>query len=334
MSPVLVIAEAGVNHDGSTTVASSLVAAAAEAGADAIKFQTFTASKIVSKRATKAPYQFQPSAPSETQFEMLQRLELSAQAHETLVSHAREHGIEFMSSGFDEESLDFLHSLGVKRVKIPSGEITNLPYLRHIARLNLPILLSTGMATLLDIERALEVLTRAGAMRDEITVMHCVTSYPVPFEEANLKAIQTIKSAFDISVGYSDHTLGIEAPISAVALGAQVVEKHLTLDRNKPGPDHAASLEPEVFGQMVTAIRNVELALGSGAKTPRPCEIPNIDVVRRSLVASRNIRKGDEFSADNLIAKRPGTGVSPMLWDSVVGTRATRDYTADEAIDP
>jgi N,N'-diacetyllegionaminate synthase len=329
----LVIAEAGVNHNGELSLAKRLIDVAAEAGADMVKFQTFSADRLVTVSAGKAEYQSHTTEASETQHAMLRRLELSAGMHHELIEHCRLRRIEFFSTGFDTQSVDFLAQLGFTRFKIPSGEITNLPYLRHVGSFGKPIILSTGMATLGDIEAALDALERAGARRDQITVLHCNTEYPTPMVDVNLRAMLTIGEAFGVAVGYSDHTLGIEVPIAAVALGATVIEKHFTLDRTLPGPDHQASLEPNELLAMVRAIRNIELALGNPLKRPSPSEIKNRPVGRKSIVAARAIRAGESFSAENLTTKRPGIGLSPMLWDDLMGRKAQRPYESDEAIE-
>lgn len=329
----LVIAEAGVNHNGELSLAKRLIDVAAEAGADMVKFQTFSADRLVTVSAGKAEYQSHTTEASETQHAMLRRLELSAGMHHELIEHCRLRRIEFFSTGFDTQSVDFLAQLGFTRFKIPSGEITNLPYLRHVGSFGKPIILSTGMATLGDIEAALDALERAGARRDQITVLHCNTEYPTPMVDVNLRAMLTIGEAFGVAVGYSDHTLGIEVPIAAAALGATVIEKHFTLDRTLPGPDHQASLEPNELLAMVRAIRNIELALGNPVKRPSPSEIKNRPVGRKSIVASRAIRAGESFSAENLTTKRPGIGLSPMLWDDLIGRKAQRPYESDEAIE-
>jgi len=329
----LVIAEAGVNHNGELSLAKRLIDVAAEAGADMVKFQTFSADRLVTVSAGKAEYQSHTTGASETQHAMLRRLELSAGMHHELIEHCRLRRIEFFSTGFDTQSVDFLAQLGFTRFKIPSGEITNLPYLRHVGSFGKPIILSTGMATLGDIEAALDALERAGARRDQITVLHCNTEYPTPMVDVNLRAMLTIGEAFGVAVGYSDHTLGIEVPIAAAALGATVIEKHFTLDRTLPGPDHQASLEPNELLAMVRAIRNIELALGNPLKRPSPSEIKNRPVGRKSIVAARAIRAGESFSAENLTTKRPGIGLSPMLWDDLMGRKAQRPYESDEAIE-
>lgn len=332
--PALIIAEAGVNHNGDLDLARRLIDAAAEAGADLVKFQTFNADRLVTTTARKADYQTRNSDGGETQYEMLRRLELSKEAHHELIAHCEARGIGFFSTGFDVESVDFLASLGQDKFKIPSGEITNLPYLRNMARYGREIILSTGMSTLGDIEAALEALEQAGTPRSKITVLHCTTEYPTPMNEVNLRAMQSIGNAFGVRVGYSDHTPGIEVAIAAVALGASVIEKHFTLDRDLPGPDHKASLEPDELKAVVVAIRNIEMALGDGIKRLTPSEIRNRPIVRKSLVSTRTIMAGEVFCQDNLTVKRPGTGISPMLYDSLLGRAATRTYSANELIEP
>lgn len=331
---VLIIAEAGVNHNGDSELALELVDRAAEAGADYVKFQTFSADRLVTANARKADYQAKNSGGEESQHAMLRRLELDAGMHERLIAHCESRGIRFFSTGFDIESVDFLARLGLDSFKIPSGEITNLPYLRHIGRYGKRVILSTGMAMLGEIEAAIDVLERAGTPRHLITVLHCNTEYPTPMADVNLRAMCTIGSAFGVSVGYSDHTVGIEVAIAAVALGATVIEKHFTLDRRLPGPDHKASLEPQELRAMIAAIRNIERALGDGIKRPSPSEIRNRDVARKSVVAARAIAAGEVFSEENLTVKRPGGGVSPMRWDELLGRTAARAYQRDDAIDP
>ena len=330
--PTLVIAEAGVNHNGDLQLANQLVDAAAAAGADVVKFQTFQANQLATELAQQAAYQQKALGETQSQMTMLQQLELKPEQHGQLILHCQERGIEFLSTAFDLPSIGLLASLQLKRWKIPSGEITNLPYLRQIGAQGLPVILSTGMANLGEIEAALAVLEQAGTFRNQVTVLHCTTEYPAPPEEVNLRAMQTIGKAFDVAVGYSDHTAGIAVPIAAVALGATVIEKHITLDRNLPGPDHQASLEPDDFAAMVRGIRTIEQALGDGIKQPTPSEQPNLPIVRKSLVAARPIRAGELFSEVNLTAKRPGTGISPMQWDAWIGRPASRDFAADELI--
>lgn len=329
----LIIAEAGVNHNGDLKLAKRLIDAAAAAGADIVKFQTFNANRQVTRTAKQADYQTQTTGGAESQHEMLRRLELTVEMHRELIAHCTTRNIGFFSTGFDVESVDLLVDLGQDRFKIPSGEITNLPYLRHIGQFGKTVILSTGMADLGEIEAAIDVLEQAGTPRAKLTVLHCTTEYPTPMTEVNLRAMQSIHTAFGVAVGYSDHTPGIEVAIAAVALGASVIEKHFTLDRNLPGPDHQASLEPAELKAMVTAIRNIEVALGDGIKRLTSSEARNRAVARKSLVASRAIKAGEVFTAENLTAKRPGTGVSPMRWDEVLGKKAQRDFTADELID-
>lgn len=333
MSRVFIIAEAGVNHNGSLEIAKALVDAAAQAGADAVKFQTFKASNLVSKSAQKADYQKKTTGAAETQHAMLEKLELNEYAHQSIIRHCKNKNILFLSTPFDSESIEMLQSLGMSIYKIPSGEITNLPYLRHVGQLGKEIILSTGMSNLDEIGNALDVLERAGTPRSSVTVLHATTEYPCPIQEVNLNAMLTIHKTFDVRVGYSDHTSGIEVPIAAVALGARVIEKHFTLDRAMDGPDHKASLEPDELNAMVKAIRNIEEALGDGIKRPMTSEVKNKLVVRKSLVASREIKAGEFFNAENIGTKRPGTGISPMLWDEVIGKRASRDFLIDELIE-
>lgn len=328
----LVIAEAGVNHNGDLHTAKKLVDAAVEAGADVVKFQTFQANQLATELAEQAAYQQQALGHSQGQLAMLQKLELSPEEHYELSNYCRGRGIEFLSTAFDLPSIELLTSLGIKRWKIPSGEITNLPYLRQIGSRAQPVILSTGMANLGEIEAALGVLNQAGTPSYKITVLHCTTDYPAPLEEVNLRAMHTIAQSFGVAVGYSDHTEGIEVPIAAVALGAKIIEKHLTLDRNLPGPDHRASIEPDQFAAMVIGIRKIEQALGDGIKRATPSELKNIPVARKSLVASTLIHAGEVFSLDNLAAKRPGTGISPMHIDELIGRRATKEYIEDEPI--
>ena len=328
----LIIAEAGVNHNGDLSLAKQLIDVAAEAGVDLVKFQTFNANRQVTRTAKKADYQNQTTDSNESQHEMLRRLELTEAMHKVLIDHCALRNIGFFSTGFDIESVDLLLSLGQDLFKIPSGEITNLPYLRHIGRLGKTVILSTGMATLGDIEAALDVLEQAGTVRAQITVLHCTTEYPTLMNDVNLRAMQSIHTAFRVAVGYSDHTQGIEVAIAAVAMGASVIEKHFTLDRNLPGPDHKASLEPDELKSMVSAIRNIEVALGDGIKRLTPSEARNKPVARKSLVASQAIKAGEAFSAQNITTKRPGTGVSPMRWDEAMGHTAPRDFVADELI--
>jgi N,N'-diacetyllegionaminate synthase len=329
----MIIAEAGVNHNGELDLARRLIDAAADAGADLVKFQTFRADRLVTRQAAKAGYQARAGAAEESQHAMLRRLELSREMHQQLIAHAAARSIGFFSTAFDRDSADLLLELGLQRFKIPSGEITNLPYLRHIGGYRKQVILSTGMATLDEIEAALQALETAGTARAQITVLHCTSEYPAPLDEVNLRAMLTIRDAFGVAVGYSDHTVGIEVAVAAVALGATVIEKHFTLDRTLPGPDHQASLEPGELTAMVRAIRNIEQALGDGCKRPGASEARNRAVARKSLVAARAIRAGEAFSEANLAVKRPGTGVSPMRWDEVLGRPAKRDFAPDELIE-
>lgn len=330
MARVFIIAEAGVNHNGSVDLALQLIDAAKASGADAIKFQTFRADRIATRSAQMANYQQLRAADGESQFEMLRRLELDAAVHRRLFDYCGKIGIQFLSSPFDLESIDLLDTLEVPLLKIPSGEITNLPFLERIAAKGRPVILSTGMSTLGEVEEAVQVLRAGGT--SEITLLHCVTEYPAPYAEINLRAMQTLKSAFRLPVGYSDHTPGIEIAIAAVALGAEVIEKHITLDRSLPGPDHSASLEPREFKQMVAAIRNVEKALGDGIKAAAPCELPNMSVARKSVVATRALPSGHMLVADDLDIKRPGTGLSPKLLTVLIGRTLRTDVEPDEVI--
>lgn len=328
----LIIAEAGVNHNGDIKLAKKLIDVAVNAGADFVKFQTFNADRLATHAAKKAEYQAQTTDRNETQHEMLRRLELTPAMHHELIAHCKMRKIGFFSTGFDIESVDFLASLGQNLFKIPSGEITNLPYLRHIGRLGKPIILSTGMSNMPEIESAIKALEQAGTSRSKITVLHCTTEYPTPMCDVNLRAMQSIQTELGVAIGYSDHTLGIEVAVAAVAVGATVIEKHFTLDRTLPGPDHKASLEPTELKTMVSSIRNIELALGDRLKQLAPSEAKNILVARKSIVASKDIQIGERFSAENLATKRPGTGISPMRWDEVIGLTANRNYAPDELI--
>jgi N,N'-diacetyllegionaminate synthase len=328
---VFVIAEAGVNHNGNIEIAQKLINAAKNSDADAVKFQTFKAEKVMSKFAQMADYQKVNTGIDETQLEMIKKLELSYNDFVYLKEYCDKLDIEFMSTPFDYDSIDFLNELDVQHWKIPSGEITNLPYLIKIAKLHKPVILSTGMSTMEDIQAALSILRENGA--GDITVLHCTTEYPAPFEDVNLNAMNTIKKDFNIPVGYSDHTKGIEVPIAAVALGAIIIEKHFTLDRTMEGPDHKASLEPDEFKAMVSAIRNVEASLGSGVKKPAPSEQKNMTIARKSIVANCKIKKGEVFTENNITVKRPGNGISPMKWFEVIGQVAIRDFEEDELIE-
>ncbi len=329
---VFIIAEAGVNHNGNIEFAKKLIDVATEAGANAVKFQTFKAENLVSKHTQKAEYQKQTTDKNESQFEMIKKLELDVDTHCELIDYCKQKNIMFLSTPFDHDSIDMLDNLGLKIFKIPSGEITNLPYLRHIGKLNKKIILSSGMADIGEIEDALDVLINSGTKKENITLLHANTMYPTPMEDVNLKAMVTIGNTFDINYGYSDHTLGIEVDIAAVAMGAKVIEKHFTLDKTMQGPDHKASLEPDELKEMVKAIRNIELALGSSIKKPSNSEKPNIIVARKSIVANCEIKKGERFSKDNLAIKRPGNGISPMRWDEVLSMVAQKGYKMDELI--
>lgn len=331
---VLIIAEAGVNHNGSLDRARELVRVAAGAGADLVKFQTFRADALVTPDARKADYQQRTTGTGESQYDMLRRLELTHDDHLALIEECRGAGIGFFSTGFDLASIDLLVGLGADRIKVPSGEITNLPYLRHVAASGLPVILSTGMADMDEVRAAVEELEAGGVVRERLTVLHCNTEYPTPMGDVNLRAMAAMGEALGTACGYSDHTAGIEVSIAAVALGATVIEKHFTLSRDLPGPDHAASLEPGELVEMVRAIRNVEQAMaGDGVKRPSASEARNRPIARRSIVAARPIAAGETFTADNLAAKRPATGLSPMRWDDVIGRAAPRAFATDEAVE-
>jgi len=329
---VFIIAEAGVNHNGSIKLAKQLIDVAAKTGADAVKFQTFKAENLVAKNTQKADYQKQTTDASESQFDMIKKLELDVGTHKELIDYCQEKNIMFLSTPFDHESIDLLSDLGLKFFKIASGEITNLPYLRHIGSLGKRVVLSTGMSNLEEVGDALNILINAGTSKDNITVLHANTMYPTPMEDVNLNAMLTMQKEFGVDIGYSDHTLGIEVDIAAVAMGASCIEKHFTLDKTMDGPDHKASLEPEELKAMVSAIRNIEKALGSSEKKPSPSETVNIDVARKSIVASQSIKKGDKLSSKNITTKRPGTGTSPMKWDEIIATCAKKDYRMDDVI--
>lgn len=328
---VFIIAEAGVNHNGDINLAKKLIDAAAQSGVDAVKFQTFSAELSISKHTKKAAYQKNSADDGETQFEMVKKLELTYDEFRELKEYCDKKGVLFLSTPDEIESADFLSALQ-DIFKIGSAEITNLPLLRHIGALGKKIVLSTGMASMDEIANAIEILIKAGTKRSDITLLHATTEYPTLMEDVNLRAMVTIGSAFNVDYGYSDHTLGIEVPIAAVAMGAKIIEKHFTLDKAMEGPDHQASLNPQELNDMVKAIRNIQTALGNGIKTPTKNELRNIDVCRKSIVARTKISKGDIFSSDNLTVKKPGDGLSPMLWDSVINQRATRDYEKDELI--
>lgn len=333
MTGVFIIAEAGVNHNGSLNLAKKLIDAACRAGADAVKFQTFCAAELVSPRAPLAKYQRRSAKAGQTQYDMIRDLELSSGAHRRLREHCRRKKIIFMSSPFDFKSIELLSRLRLPIIKIPSGEITNIPYLRRIGALNRRIIMSTGMSTLAEVKKAVDILLASGASRKNITVLHCNTEYPTPMRDANLRAMLTMRDKLNVAVGYSDHTEGIEAALAAAALGASVIEKHLTLDRGMEGPDHKASLMPDEFRRMVKAIRNIEKALGSGEKKPSLSELKNLTVARKSIVAAAPIQKGEAFSEDNLALKRPAGGLSPLEWDRVIGRKAARDFSRDERIE-
>lgn len=328
---IFIIAEAGVNHNGSLDMARQLIDKAAWAGVDAVKFQSFKASKLMTKETPKADYQ-KKTTSGDSQFEMIKKLELSYNDHKVLKDYATKKGLEFMSTPFDHDSIDLLTEIGVKRFKVGSGDLTNVPYLRHMACKKLPIILSTGMAEMDEIVKALSVIEKAGLPKEKITVLHATTEYPAPFNEVNLCAMTSMRKDLKMKIGYSDHTPGIEIPIAAVALGATIIEKHFTLDNSLEGPDHKASLEPEELKQMVEAIRNIEKALGDGFKTASPSEIRNIPAARKSLVAARKIKKGEVFNAENLCVKRPGSGINPLRWDEFMGKPAPKNYEKDELI--
>ena len=329
---VFIIAEAGVNHNGDINLAKKLIDVAAKAGADAVKFQTFKAQNLVSKNAQKASYQKKTTDKKESQFEMIKKLELDENTHKELIAYCKQKDITFLSTPFDSDSIKLLDELGLSTFKIPSGEITNLPYLRQIGGLNKKIILSTGMANLGEVEAAIEALVKSGTKRENISLLHANTQYPTPMEDVNLKAMITLKNAFGLEVGYSDHTLGIEVDIAAVAMGAKIIEKHFTLDKSLPGPDHKASLEPDELAAMVGAIRNIELAFGDGLKHFSKSESENIKIARKSIVAKRDIKKGEIFSEQNICVKRPGDGINPMRWDEVIGQISQKDYKRDELI--
>ncbi len=332
MKHVFIIAEAGVNHNGSVELAKKLIDVAVKSGVDAVKFQTFKAENLVSKNAQKAAYQKETTDKEESQLDMIKKLELGINTHKELMAYCEEKGIMFLSTPFDHDSIEMLNELGLEIFKVPSGEITNLPYLRHIGSLDKEVILSTGMADIGEIEDALDILVEAGTIKGNITVLHANTMYPTPMEDVNLKAMVTIGNTFDIAYGYSDHTLGIEVDVAAVAMGATIIEKHFTLDKTMEGPDHKASLEPDELVAMVKAIRNIELALGSTIKKPSNSEKPNMAIARKSIVAKRAIKTGQLLSVDNLAIKRPGNGISPMRWDEIIGTVALKDYEIEELI--
>lgn len=330
MSRVFVIAEAGVNHNGDIEIAKQLIDAASEAGADAVKFQTFQADSLVCRTAKKAEYQLETTDRTETQYDMLKKLELTPQMHRELIEHCLKKNIMFLSTPFDLESIKLLSELGMQIYKIPSGEITNLPYLREIAKQQKKIILSTGMSSMDEVKAAVNVLKNNGT--EELTLLHCNTQYPTPISDVNLLAMVKMREETGLPVGYSDHTQGIEVPIAAAALGAEVIEKHFTLDRKMEGPDHKASLEPQELMQMVVGIRKIESALGSKIKQVSESEMTNVAIVRKSIVAAANIKRGEKYTEKNITTKRPATGISPMLWDEIIGKTADRDYKVDEII--
>ena len=329
---VFIIAEAGVNHNGSVDLAKQLIDVASDSGANAVKFQTFKAENLVVKNSQKAEYQKQTTNASESQFNMIKRLELDVETHKELIAYCQEKNIIFLSTPFDHDSINLLNDLNLQIFKIPSGEITNLPYLRHIGKLNKEVILSTGMSNLQEVEDALTVLISAGTQKNNITVLHANTMYPTPMGDVNLNAMLTIQKELGVAVGYSDHTLGVEVDIAAVAMGASIIEKHFTLDKTMNGPDHKASLEPEELKSMVASIRNIEKAMGNSEKKPSPSESINIEVVRKSIVASQDIKKGEVLTERYIAVKRPGDGISPMKWDSVIGSIAVKSYNSDDFI--
>lgn len=331
----IIIAEAGVNHNGSIELAKGLVDKAVEAGVDYIKFQTFKAANLVTRSARQADYQKKNiGSGDESQYQMLKKLELSPEDHEKLICYCHERGIKFFSTAFDFDSIEYLHSLNLGLWKIPSGEVTNYPFLKRVAAYNEKTILSTGMCDMVDVRAAVEALYKNGLSKENLILLHCNTEYPTPFEDVNLKAMDALRNEFGVEVGYSDHTKGIEVPIAAVALGATVIEKHFTLNRNMEGPDHKASLEPDELKAMVSAIRNIEMAIsGDGTKHVSGSERMNIAIARKSIIAARGIKKGDLLTEENLTVKRPGTGISPMRWEEVIGTRAIRDFNEEELVE-
>ena len=333
MNKTIIIAEAGVNHNGDIETAKRLIDAAADAAVDYVKFQTFKAEKIVTKQAKRADYQNKNTKDVDTQYEMLKKLELNEDSHHLLIKYCNQKGIKFLSTGFDLDSLEFLNKIGIRLAKIPSGEITNYPYLKKVAQLYSEVILSTGMSDMDDINKALAILLKFGVKKENITILHCNTEYPTPMSDVNLKAMLHIQTELNVKIGYSDHTLGIEVPIAAVALGARVIEKHFTLDRNLPGPDHRASLEPNELKSMVNSIRNIEKALsGSGIKEPSKSELKNKQIIRKSIIAIKPITEGEIFNNRNIGTKRPGTGISPMKWESVIGQASKYNFEQDELI--
>ncbi len=332
---IVIIAEAGVNHNGSLELAKQLVKEAHEAGVDYVKFQTFKSEKVVSKNAKKADYQIENTGrQEESQLEMVKKLELSYDEHQILLDYCNYLGIKFFSTAFDFDSIEYLHSLGLGLWKIPSGEVTNYPFLKRVAAYNEKTILSTGMCEMSDVRAAVEALCKNGLSKENLILLHCNTEYPTPFEDVNLKAMDALRKEFGVEVGYSDHTKGIEVSIAAVALGATVIEKHFTLDRNMEGPDHKASLEPDELKAMVSSIRNIEKAIGGdGTKRVSESERKNIAIARKSIVAACDIKKGELLTEGNLTVKRPGTGISPMRWEEVIGTKAIRDFYVEDLIE-
>jgi N,N'-diacetyllegionaminate synthase len=329
---VFIIAEAGVNHNGSAQLAKQLIDIAVDSGADAVKFQTFKTENLVSKNAQKADYQKETTDESESQFDMIKKLELDVGVHRELIAYCQEKNIMFLSTPFDHDSIDMLSNLLLQIFKIPSGEITNLPYLRHVGSLEKQVILSTGMSNLQEVGDALNILIDAGTPKENVTVLHANTMYPTPMEDVNLEAMLTIQKEFGVAIGYSDHTLGIEVDIAAVAMGASVIEKHFTLDKTMDGPDHKASLEPKELKAMVSSIRNIEKALGSSEKKPSASESVNIEIVRKSIVASQDIEKGEVLTEENITVKRPGNGINPMKWDDIIGSIAAKSYNRGSLI--
>ena len=332
MKKTTIIAEAGVNHNGSLKKAIKLIDIAAKSGADIIKFQSFTAENVVTRNAKKANYQKISTVKDESQLQMLKKLELNLKSHKKIISHCKTVGIEFLSSPFDNESISLLNKLRVKRFKVPSGEINNLPYLRKIGKIGKPVILSTGMSSINEIKKAIKVLTNSGTKKKLITVLHCNTDYPTKYQDVNLKAMLAIKEKLNVNIGYSDHTLGIEVPIAAVAMGATIIEKHFTLDKNSSGPDHKSSLNPKELKKMILSIRKIETSLGNGKKIPTNSELKNLIIVRKSIRASKNILKGEFFSEKNITVKRPANGISPMKWDKIIGKRSLKNYKIDDPI--
>ena len=330
MNKVLIIAEAGVNHNGSMEMAKQLIEKAADAGADLVKFQTFKAKNLVTKDALRAEYQIKSDKDKDiSQYNMLKGLELTNENHLELIRHCENCGIGFFSTAFDLDGLAYLNEIGLQKFKVPSGEITNYPYLKKLAEIGKPVILSSGMSTLNEIKEALQILTSGELSNADVTILHCNTEYPTPMQDVNLHAMNTIRRELDVSVGYSDHTMGIEIPVAAVALGASVIEKHFTLNKSLPGPDHRASLEPDELKAMVEAVRNIEMAIsGNGTKSPSKSEFKNKNLIRKSIYTSKDLRVGDYLSETNLLTLRPGDGISPMKWNYVIGKRLTRSLKA------